>query len=104
MNVFCSGSQIKNEKAQGELRKISRVGKFIVLEYGRLNKRNKFTFSKNKEFFSKNIRKQNTDFLGNRSRGFRPPPQEPIEILMNALGLQRMQAPGQSRRGNQRRF
>ena len=44
------------------------------------------------------------DFLGNRTRGVRPPPQEPLEILMNALGLQRMQGHGQLRRECQRRF
>ena len=43
--------------------------------------------------------KKRTIFLENRTMGFRPPPPQPWEMLMNVLGLH-----GQSRRGNQRRY
>jgi hypothetical protein len=43
-------------------------------------------------------------FFREQVKGIETPPQEPLETLMNALGLQRMQGHGQSRRGNQRRF
>ena len=50
---------------------------------------------------------QNTDFLGNSQRGFRPPPQQaqqPWQILMDVLGFPGMNAHGQSRGGKQRRY
>ena len=47
---------------------------------------------------------QNKNFLGNKPRGFRPPPPQPWEMLMSMLGLQGVNNHGVSRGGNQRRF
>ena len=48
--------------------------------------------------------KKKNNFLENRTMGFRPPPHQPWEMLMNVLGLHGMNSHGQSRRGNQKRY
>ena len=47
---------------------------------------------------------QNTDFLGRGQRSVRPPPPQPWQMLMQAMGFPGMNGRGQSQWGNQRRY